>query len=59
MYFVPMSSGYHLPAVYIHLSSNEKRHYVIASVCDSLSQDIPSQIYNVIQSDVALHLQVH
>ena len=28
-------------------------------VSDSISQDILSQIYDVIQSDVALHLQVH
>ena len=28
-------------------------------VCDSISQDILSQIYDIVLSDVALHLQVH
>ena len=29
------------------------------NICDSLSQDILSQIFDVIQSDVALQKQVH
>ena len=33
--------------------------YMDVVVSDSISQDILSQIYDVIQSDVALHLQVH
>ena len=28
-------------------------------ICDIISQDILSQIYDAIKSDVALHLQVH
>ena len=28
-------------------------------ICDSISQNIPSQIFDVIQSDVALHRRVH
>ena len=28
-------------------------------ISDSISQNIPSQIFDVIQSDVALHTQVH
>ena len=50
----------HLPAAYIHLSTNEKRRFIMTlAFRQYISQDILSQICDVIQSDVALHLQVH
>ena len=50
------------PIIKIHMPvryGNASMAFIQRGVSDSISQDILSQIYDVIQSDVALHLQVH
>ena len=59
-YIAPTSSScqLHKTACKLHIFTCQpiKRRYVMSS---SISQDILLQIYDVIQSDVAFHLQVH
>ena len=48
-----------LPAAYIHLSTNGKQRYVMTSGFRQYIAGYTVANYDVIQSDVALHLQVH
>ena len=57
-YLTPTSSRYSfikpLSICIIHLSTNEKRRYIIRN---SILQDTLLQIYDVIQSDLSLHFR--